>query len=394
MENRDLAAHKAYLRSSHTTIAYLFLASASVYLLAILAFIVAPHRMESDLTVYYYRWAVSLKPDTSPYPPFVLLIIKPLAYVSLINAFWIWTAINLILFVFASMLLVGWNPMLIACGIFYAPLLDELFWGQSEPILFFALTLAAYYVARERYAFSSAAIAAVGFLKLFPFVVFGYFVAARRWRAVGLSFIAVLAGIALSVAILGIDLNRTFVVRLFSDRNPHCAFCTFWSTRKTDLSFSVGFAYFVGSIRMLRMSVIVSTVGLLLLACYATWKRQIGRDWAAFPLWIAVATAVSPVNEFHHLLLLLIPFAGIVRHSRGREVWLVVLSYALAEVALVAMYVWWNIWESEGQFWIWLVQFSALATGLAASFVATGAFTPVSSLNLNPDVLMVKPIRS
>jgi hypothetical protein len=280
------------------------------------------------------------------------------------------------------MLLVGPNPILIALGIFYAPLLDALFWGQSDPILLFALAVAAYYVANERYALSSAAIAAAGFIKIFPFAAFGYFVAARQWRAVVWSIIAISTGIVLSVATLGIDQNCSFIAHLLSGRNSYCAFCSFWSTRKTDLSLSVGFAYLFTSTRMVRMSVIVTTIGLILLACYATWKRRIERDWATFSLWVATATALSPVNEFHHLLLLLIPFAGIVRHSRGREFWLAVLSYALAEVALVAMFVWWNTWESEGQLWIWLIQFSALATALVASSIATGAFTRGSGLPL------------
>src|SRR5208282_126505 len=124
----------------------------------------------------------------NPYPPTFLLLFEPFTLLRPASAYWAWIGLNVVLLGIALVLLLSELPWVYAAsmaalGLFYHPIRVH-FWAAQLQIVILALlacTLRSLKFRREAAAGTSVAMATL--IKLFPVLLVGYLVIARRWKA-------------------------------------------------------------------------------------------------------------------------------------------------------------------------------------------------------------------
>ena len=287
-------------------------------------------------------------------PPF-LLCFEPLTRLQPRVAFWIWTTINFSALAIAMYLLLadrrgltGRTAWLLAgLMLMSAPVNLNFYWGQSQLIILALMVAAMRSMERNRDGAAGLLIAAAALLRAYPFLLVGYFVFRRKWRAVIFAAAGIAAGGFATIAILGLSQTLSFV---------HAAL---WLTdyrvvnRVDDLSLGpfVSRMFWVitgtapgSSIDWVRRTAMaaadVVVLGLTIRATLSDPDRR-DPDWRIYSLWIATAIMLTPVGWHHYLVLLAIPFVQMVAsaaqgRSQSRAIWMAASAYLLSAISLRA----------------------------------------------------------
>ncbi len=96
----------------------------------------------------------------------------------------------------------------------FRPATDTIAFGQVDIALLLGATLALLAALRGRDGLAGAVIAFFALIKLYPALLFGFFLAQRRWRALGGAILAGLACTALTVAVFGWATHWTFLTQV------------------------------------------------------------------------------------------------------------------------------------------------------------------------------------
>ena len=287
------------------------------------------------------------------YPPTFILCFEPLTLLSPLSAYWLWIALNVGFFATVLYLLLDGLPgdtelrlALAGLAIFYTPITDNFFYAQTQILILLLLVLFVRWLRSGRHVLAGFVLAFAGLLKVFPLILIGYLVLRRQSKALVYTGLGLILGGVVTFAFVGIRRSLHFLEVLPFLTSPN------WLARFTNLNLSamVSHLLWFGSTDprlevARRVTVVIAELAILALTARATLrspKLSDDSDDHVIALWIVTATLLSPTVWMHYLVLLLIPFAVLVRQRlRGdasrRAAWLGVGSYVIAEL-LMAIY--------------------------------------------------------
>jgi hypothetical protein len=189
------------------------------YLMARLA-----HEGYDTSRVYEWTWLQREKDHRSldipavgmvPLTPFSALAMWPLATLPALAAKHVWIVANLALlvplcwFIHSLTGLSYWRIALVVA--FSFPLQRNLLYGQYYVLLLVLIVAACWCYVKERYVLSGALIAVAAACKIFPVLLVVLFLQRRNWRAVASFAVTGIGTAALSIAVFGWSVNRTYL---------------------------------------------------------------------------------------------------------------------------------------------------------------------------------------
>ena len=198
----------------------------------------------------------------------------------------------------------------------------------------------------ERHALAGSVLAFAGLLKVFPLILVGYLILRRQGKAIVYTGLGLILGGLVTFALVGIRRSLHFLDALPFLTSPQ------WLARFTNLNLGamVSHLLWIGSADpgldfARRVTVAIAGLTILALTVRATLrssKLADNSDDHVIALWVVTAILLSPTVWMHYLVLLIIPFAGLVRQrlrgeASARAAWLGVASYLIAEL-LMAIY--------------------------------------------------------
>jgi hypothetical protein len=252
------------------------------------------------------------------YPPQFALFFSRLALFTPLTAKIIWVLGSVVLFAIGVGLVAkmayrgedkGVVVLLVAIALLIHPLLDDLYWGQSNELLFFLLGVTFFMIERgNRYTAGLFLALAVAF-KVTPLAIVGLLLLRREWRTVVATVGFSIFIVALTIGKLGVSVVWHYVT---SDMS-----------RLNNLNMSIGGAPFNNSVRGALQTLSASggsplsasTLGIIsllfsaavcLLAAALVFKRNEDRR-VDYALATATMLAASPMLESVHLVVALIP---------------------------------------------------------------------------------------
>jgi hypothetical protein len=174
--------------------------------------------------VYEWTWLQREKDNRSldissvwiaPNPPFSALVMWPLTTLPALAAKHAWIIANLVLLVPLCWFihsLTGLSYRRIALVLAFSfPLQRNLLYGQYYVIILLLMAAACWCYVKERYVLSGGLIAIAAACKIFPVLLAVLFLRRRNWRALASFTAAGIAAAAISIAVFGWSLHRTFL---------------------------------------------------------------------------------------------------------------------------------------------------------------------------------------
>ncbi|MEI7771886.1 MAG: glycosyltransferase family 87 protein [Chloroflexales bacterium] len=153
------------------------------------------------------------------WPPLYAAILRPFALLDGTSVLLGQRILNTLLLGTTAVLLLRRAPSWpIAAGILmlfnFRPATDTIAFGQVDVALLFVAALVLLAALRGRDSLAGALIAFFALIKLYPALLFGFFLAQRRWRVIGGAILAGLACTALTVATFGWATHRIFIAQV------------------------------------------------------------------------------------------------------------------------------------------------------------------------------------
>ncbi|HZO82049.1 MAG TPA: glycosyltransferase family 87 protein [Candidatus Binataceae bacterium] len=332
-----------------------------------------------DFSIYYAS-ALALRQNLNPYrinlarigaplgletapiehatdPPAFLVCFEPLTLLPVRAAYWVWIALNLAALLAALRLLLGapsgidsrLGLALGALALLYPPVGDHFFWAQNKLLVLLLLVLMARWMQQRRDAAAGLTLAVAGLWRGFPFILVGYLVLGRRWRALGFAMAGTAAGAVVTVAIAGVPASVGFLsmglreatLQRFMAEPINLALSAFvsqilwYGALALNLTAGTGFeALRLCAIGLAELGLLAATVG-------ATARRAAEGDpeLGAFDLWVVASVMLAPTAWVHYFVLMLLPFAGMVaaaqrRSASGRALWMAAGSYLMIAASM------------------------------------------------------------
>jgi hypothetical protein len=263
--------------------------------------------------------------ETNPHPPSSILLSLPLGLMPYADAFLVWNAISHAALIASLMLIfrglaIPWTAtnvvrtytLSLLCG----PLNAQIYQGQLNLVLL-ALIVGAWAADREdRPAAAGILLGAATAIKLFPGVVFVFFVFQRRWRSVASGIAAVAVLTLVTAATLGAASYRDYfatsahTIAEWRSAWGNLSVYGFWSKLFDPASrLAAGMVTPLSRSPRLAAGGALVCDGLLISAVsrFAATARSRSEQDVAFSLTVVVALLVSPVLWSHYFVLLLLP---------------------------------------------------------------------------------------
>jgi glycosyl transferase family 87 len=304
-----------------------------------------PYR--ADLRAIAAPLGLNLGENThATYPPTFLLMFEPLTLMSPARAYWIWTLLDVIAAAGSLMMLLGTAAgfdritaiSLAGFAVLYPAVGDNFYFGQSQMLVLFLLTLTMRLLERGRERAAGCALAVAGLLRIFPLIMLGFLLVRSRWRAFGYMIAGVVAGLAITAAFAGIEAVAGFSAAIPFVTNSN------WLIRPANValgSFIARIFIYCGGLPLgpgvevaLRLVAASAEATLLCATALATSARAGDHEFdaRAFCLWVVATVLLAPTAWLHYLVLMFIPFAAILSAwmrggASARTVWTAVASY-------------------------------------------------------------------
>jgi hypothetical protein len=221
------------------------------------------------------------------YPPAFLLLFEPFTLMRPAGAYWTWIGLNVVLLAIALVVLLRELPWayaisMAALGLFYHPIKSIFFWAQLQIVILVLLACTLRSLKFRRDAAAGASVAAATLIKLFPVLLAGYLVVARRWKALLWLGLFLALGSLVTFSISGQQLFFGFLSWAWNvarEQRPGAYFPHSWA---------------------LSGAILAS-------AAVVTW---LDKTHASFGFWIAVTILLTPSPAtLDYLPLLLIPYS-------------------------------------------------------------------------------------
>jgi alpha-1,2-mannosyltransferase len=153
------------------------------------------------------------------WPPFYAALLRPFALLDGTLVLFGQRVLNSILLGISVLLLVrqarSWSTaLLLVLLLNFRPAADTIAYGQVDILMLLGFTLALLATMRGKDAWAGAIIAVLALIKIYPVLLFGFFLVQRRWRAFGGAVIAGLACTAVSLAAFGWETHWFYLSRV------------------------------------------------------------------------------------------------------------------------------------------------------------------------------------
>src|ERR1700685_4451403 len=193
----------------------------SIYYSSALAMREGMNPYTADLTPLAHSLGLELgKINHATDPPTFVMCFVPLTLLTPSAGFYVWSAINALAFVFALVLLFRWTSGLsrdtalaiAAVTILFPPIVDHLAWGQNKMLVLLMFVLMLHWMERGKDAAAGLILALATLLRAFPFLLIGYLILMKRWRAVAYTMVGLAVGGLITLALAGVASTLSFVL--------------------------------------------------------------------------------------------------------------------------------------------------------------------------------------
>ncbi|QHN05608.1 DUF2029 domain-containing protein [Granulicella sp. WH15] len=279
-----------------------------------------------------------------PITPFSTLAVWPLTGFTPLHAKHIWILLNL-----AFLIPIGWmlrsltglSAQRIALAMFLSfPLHRNLLYGQFYVILLLLLTAACFSYLRGHRALAGALVAIAAACKVFPLLLFVFFLQRRDWRALASGALTGLSAVAISIAIFGLNAHRTWLQEILPwvmrgeglgtytaaasiSGVLHCLFLSEpqWNPHPWHASV-LCYSLLAPALQMLALA-----PAILLIRRKDHSKHRILLEWSAL---LTAALAISTIPASYNFVLMLFPVCVLAATllQRGYHLWLAALIAA------------------------------------------------------------------
>jgi hypothetical protein len=252
------------------------------------------------------------------YPPAFSLMFSPLCRLRRATAHRIWEALQIIALISALTIVLreiaptannNFKRFAFAFAFLFPPLHSSLHWGQPTSLLLLLL-VGSWACARRGWdILAGMLLATATLLKIFPWIIAGYFLVLRRWRVLASSVIFVAAVSFCLLAFYGIDRNLDFLRGLWVSM--------IWLDRRRNLSIIGNLHAFVVAMSADGRTADLHLLGLLITLSYLSIVGVSGILTCRQPdepaeisglcwsLWVMSSILLSPVAWDHYLVLLI-----------------------------------------------------------------------------------------
>jgi alpha-1,2-mannosyltransferase len=322
----------------------------SIYYSSALAMREGMNPYTADLTPLAHSLGLELgKINHATDPPTFVMCFVPLTLLTPSAGFYVWSAINALAFLFALVLLFRWTSGLsrdtalaiAAVTILFPPIVDHLAWGQNKMLVLLMFVLMLHWMERGKDAAAGLILALATLLRAFPFLLIGYLILMKRWRAVAYTMVGLAVGGLITLALAGVASTLSFVLapgyltERWREALPSnialgpSVLRMFWYFFGVHLGITLEWAQ-----KATALAVELALLGLTVKATLARPSRD-DPDGRLFVLWIMTAILISPTSWFYYLVLLTIPMvrlsaAALNGRTARRALWAGVATYALA----------------------------------------------------------------
>jgi len=280
-----------------------------------------------------------------PITPFSTLVVWPLSGLPPLTAKHIWILINL-----AFLLPVGWmlqsmtafNSRRIALILFLSfPLHRNLLYGQFYVFLLLLITAACFCYLRGHRGLAGGLVAVAAACKVFPIILFVFFLQRRDWRALIAGVVTGSSAVAVSVAVFGLNAHRTWLLEILPwvthgeglgtyvptasiSSILHCLFLSEpqWSPRPWHNSV-LCYALLAPMLQMLALA-----PAILLIRRGDQNKERILLEWSAL---LTACLAISTIPASYNFVLMAFPVcvlsASLLRQRRHGWLLALILAY-------------------------------------------------------------------
>jgi alpha-1,2-mannosyltransferase len=270
------------------------------------------------------------------YPPFLAVVIRPLAALPYHRANQAWFVMNSLLFTGAVLLLITWRPgpldALAAAGILFVclnfyPTFRAFQCGQVSLLIFSMIAGSFWLLRRGRDGAAGALVGLAAAVKLTPALLAVYFLAARRYRAAAGAAVAGAAALLVSILGAGLDNHFIFAGEILPALSRGAA--TFANQSLPGFLARIGMEttmnafQFVDEPRWLwvlaRVSSAAVLLGSLILARRLALSGGTEGIAAGFALVVTGSLIASPISWEHHYVQALVPLALLVSTLARRK---------------------------------------------------------------------------
>lgn len=287
------------------------------------------------------------------YPPTFVLLFEPLTLLSPLAAYGLWFAMNIGFLATALYLLFDGLPgdtdlrlALLGLAILYPPITYNFEYAQTQILILLLLILFMRCLDSGRQALAGFMLALAALLKVFPAILIAYLLLRRQGKAVVYTGIGLIFGGVVTLALVGVERSLHFLQVLPFLTSPY------FLSRASNVALDalVSRLFWIGSgdpgMEFTRRAAVVAVeLVLLALTVRATLRSSTlsdNGDDRVIALWVTTAVLLSPTAWIHYLVLLLIPFAVLLRQAlRGeaspRATQLGLTSYMVAEALMVGL---------------------------------------------------------
>jgi hypothetical protein len=177
--------------------------------------------------MYEWRWIEREKDNRGvdiqavglvPITPISTLFIWPLTGLAPLPAKHVWILLNLLLLVPISWMLRSMTGLSYQrVGLIFAlcfPFYRNLEFGQFYIVLLFMIVTACWMYLRGMQASAGALVAIAAACKIFPFLLFVFFLQRRAWRGLAWGILTALIAVAISIGIFGVSVHRTYLFEI------------------------------------------------------------------------------------------------------------------------------------------------------------------------------------
>ncbi|NTU81227.1 MAG: DUF2029 domain-containing protein [Chloroflexales bacterium] len=237
----------------------------------------------------------------------------------------------------------------------FRPATDTIAFGQVDIALLLGATLMLLAALRGRDALAGALIAAFSLIKLYPALLFGFFLVQQRWRALGGAVLAGLACTALTVAVFGWATHWTFITQVLpiigggGGSSPWIENQTFSGFFSRFFAPQITAEPFGTPLITLATYAFFGLSLLLAFALAAPRARVVGDRWASwkiatplqFSLFLLLTVLAVPAAWMHYQSVTILVFAAILLHGDTP----LPLGRAIALAAAYALIAYGNQWS-------------------------------------------------
>jgi hypothetical protein len=277
----------------------------------------------------------------APITPFSTLIIWPLTGIAPLAAKQVWILTNLLFLIplawfLQSMTGLGYRRIALAFAL-SVPLYRNLEYGQLYLFLLFLIAAACWAYLRGLRALAGGLIAIAAACKIFPILLFVFFLQRRDWRALTWGAITCIATVVISVAVFGWNVHRTYLHEILpwalhgGGLQPYQAGASIsgvlhylflsepqWNPHPWHYS-PLCYAMLLSTVQMLAMA-----PAILFIRREGSTRERILMEWSAL---LTAALAVSTIPASYNFVLMVFPTCVVAAELLRRRwyVWLAVL---------------------------------------------------------------------